>query len=146
MQCNTDYLTTSILYIMSTHDKFPIPLHWLYIYGDRKICAQNCKYSVLTPQIQDIHVHIMPEIVTHLCQLTSIMVSCLLLLPWCTAITGYQISDIYHNSQQQPTVSYRQTSKLLPGASRPTRVKTTTNRNYTCDNSSLLTLCLLFYA
>ena len=27
---------------------------------------QNHKYNVLMPQIQDIHVHIMPETVTHL--------------------------------------------------------------------------------
>ena len=129
-QHNTDYLTTLILYIMNTHDKFPIPLHMFYIYSDRQTSAQNYKYGIFMPQIQDIHVHIMLEIVTRLCQLISIMVSCLLLLHWYTGITGYQISSIYHNSQQQPTASYRQTGELLPGKSRPTRVKTTTNRIY----------------
>jgi len=54
------------------------------------------------------------------------------------AITGYWISSNNSNSQQQPTASYRQTSKSLPGASVPTRVKTSTNR--------IITLCLLFYA
>ena len=46
------------------------------------------------PQIQDVHVHIVPEAVADLCQLTSRTVSCLLLLPWCIAITGYQIIAI----------------------------------------------------
>ena len=32
----------------------------------RQTHAQNQKYNVLTPQIQDIHVHIMPEVITHL--------------------------------------------------------------------------------
>ena len=31
-QHNTDYLTMFILYVTSTWGKFPIPLHWLYIY------------------------------------------------------------------------------------------------------------------
>ena len=31
-QHNTDYLTMFILCVTSVHDKFPIPLHWLYIY------------------------------------------------------------------------------------------------------------------
>ena len=52
----------------------------------------------------------------------------LLRLPWCNTITGYQISSNNSNSQQQPTADYRQTSKLLPGVSQPTRAKTTTNR------------------
>ena len=60
-----------------------------------------------------IHVHIMPETVAYLCQLTSLMVSCLLLVPWCTAITGYWICSNKSNSQQQPTAGYRQTSKSL---------------------------------
>ena len=40
------------------------------------------------------------------------------LLPWCTAIAGYQISSDNSNSQQQPTSSYKQTSKSIPGAVR----------------------------
>ena len=72
----------------------------------------------------------MPETVVHLCQYTGVMVSRLLLLPWCTAITGYWISSNKSNSQQQPTAIYRQTSKSLPGASPLTRVKTTTNTIY----------------
>ena len=32
----------------------------------RQTRAQNQKYSILTPQIQDIDVHIMPEVITHL--------------------------------------------------------------------------------
>ena len=47
--------------------------------------------------------------------------------PWCTAITGYHTSSDNSNSQQQPTVAYRQTSKLLPGVSQSRRVKSTTN-------------------
>ena len=54
--------------------------------------APNCKYSILTLQIQDIHVHSMPETLTRLCQLTSLMVICLL-LPWCTVITDYILSS-----------------------------------------------------
>ena len=37
-------------------------------------------YSVLTPQMQDIHIHIMPETIICLGQQTSLMVSSLLLL------------------------------------------------------------------
>ena len=33
MQRNTDYLTMFTLCVMSARDKFPIPLHWLYIYA-----------------------------------------------------------------------------------------------------------------
>ena len=33
MQCNIGYLIKFILYVMSVRDKFPILLHWLYIYG-----------------------------------------------------------------------------------------------------------------
>ena len=80
------------------------------------------------PQIQDIHAHIRMPKNSH----PSLPATCLMLLPpWCTAITGYHINSIISNSQQQPTASYRQTSKLLPGANWPTRVKTTTNRIYT---------------
>ena len=52
------------------------------------------------------------------------------LSPWCTTITGYRISSNNSNSQQKPTVSYRQTSKSLPEASGPIREKTTRNRIY----------------
>ena len=68
------------------------------------------------------------------------MVSHLLLLPWCMAITGYQINSNNSNSQQQPTASYWQTGKLLPGASSPARVKTTT-KQYMRTNSNMLILC-----
>ena len=68
--------------------------------------------------------------VIQLCHSSSLMVSYLLLLHWCTAIAGYQISNNNSNSQQQPTTGYRQTSKALPGVSLPTTVKTTTNRAY----------------
>ena len=33
MQCNMDYLAMFTLRVTSACDKFPIPLHWLYIYG-----------------------------------------------------------------------------------------------------------------
>ena len=55
----------------------------------------SCVYSVCT------HICFMAETVAHLCQSTSLMISCLLLLPWCTAITGYQISNNNSNTQQQ---------------------------------------------
>ena len=58
-------------------------------------------------KIQDIYVFTMPKIVAHLYQLTSLMVSLLLLLPWCTAIAGYQLSSNNSNSWQQPTAGYR---------------------------------------
>ena len=56
--------------------------------------------------------------------------SCRLLSPWCTAITGYHARSVNSNSQQQTTTGYRQTSKSLPDASQPRRVKITTNRIY----------------
>ena len=78
--------------------------------------------------------------------LTCLIVSRLLFLPWCSAITGYWIgSSNNSNSQQQTTTGYRQTSKLLPGANLPTRVKTITTE-FTHDNLTMLTLCILFYA
>ena len=86
----------------------------------------------------------MPKIVGHLCQFTGLMVSRLLLLPWCSAITGCWISSDNSHSQQQLAVKYRQTIKLLPGTSWPPRVKLP-QKEYTCDNSSMLTICLLFY-
>ena len=63
----------------------------------------------------------MPEAVTRLCQYTSLLVSHLILLPWCTSITGYWISSNKNNSQQQPTIGYTQTSKSIPGMSQLTR-------------------------
>ena len=82
------------------------------------------------PPIQNIHVHVMLETVSHFCQYTGLMVSSLLLLPQCMAITGYQISSTNSNSQQQPTAGCRQTSKSLPSTSPPTRVKITTDTIY----------------
>ena len=77
---------------------------------------------------------IMPEAISHLSQWTGLMVNGMLLLPWCKAITGYQIkSSNKSNSQKQPTTSYSHTSKSLSGSNLPTRVKTTTNRIYTCQ-------------
>ena len=72
----------------------------------------------------------MPETVACLCQMTTLTVSHLLLLPWCTAITGHWISSNNSNSQQQLAAGYRQTSKSLPGMSQPTRVKTPTHKIY----------------
>ena len=86
---------------------------------------------------KNIHIHIMPEIAARLYQSTSLMVSCLLLLPWCTAITGYWISSNNGNSQQQPTHQLQTTSKSLLGTSWPTRVITTTNRICKHDNSTV---------
>ena len=44
-QCNTDYLSTFIFHVTSAHDKFPIPLHWLYIYD---ACMEFASYSIIT--------------------------------------------------------------------------------------------------
>ena len=87
--------------------------------------------SIFTPQIQDIHICSMSKTVAQLCQQTDLMISHLLLLPWCMAITSYRISSNNNKSQQQPTAGYRQTSKSLPGVSLPRRVKITTNTIYT---------------
>ena len=67
----------------------------------------------------------MSETVTRLCQLTNLMINCLL-LSWC----GYWTSSNYSNIQQQPIPSYRQKSKLLTGVWWPTIVETATNRLY----------------
>ena len=74
-------------------------------------------YSILTPQIQDIHVHVMPETVLCLFQSTSLMVSHLLLLPWCTVITGYWIS-----SNNNPTRAFQLSIVALSNLTR-TRMK-----------------------
>ena len=55
----------------------------------------------------NIHICLMPETVSHLCQLTCLMVNCLLLLPRYTAITGYRISSTKSNNKQQPTAGYQ---------------------------------------
>ena len=39
-------------------------------------------------------------------------IACLLLLPWYTTITGYQISS-NNNNQEKSTIGYGQTSKSL---------------------------------
>ena len=71
----------------------------------------------------------------HLCQSTGLIVSSLFLLPWCEVIAGYRISSNNTNSQQQLTICYSQTSKLLSGASLPTRVKPL-QTGYMHNNSS----------
>ena len=71
--------------------------------------------------------------------------SCLLLLPWCTVITGYQINSDNSNSQQQPTTGNKQTNRYqiaITNIVKPPKVIAT----YTCKNSSMLSLCLLFMA
>ena len=106
------------------------------------------KLTVKHPHTSDTRytcIRIMPKTVSYHCQYTGLMTSHLLLLPWCMAITGYLISCDNNNSQKQPTAGYRQTSKLLPGTSLPKRLETTT-KQYTHDNSSMLTLYSLFYA
>ena len=45
--------------------------------------------------------------------------SCLLLLPWYTAITGYHMSSDNSNSHQKPMAGYRQMSKSLLDTSQP---------------------------
>ena len=85
--------------------------------------------SVLTTQLQDIHLCIMPE--SHRSFLYSgLMVNHQLLLSCCMTIAGYRISNNNSSSQQQPTASYKQTTKSLPGMSPLTRVKTTTSTIY----------------
>ena len=93
--------------------------------------VQSHDYSTLMPQIQDIHVR---KIAWSNCLSQSIdqhKLSCLFLLPWCIAITGYHTSSNNSNIQEQLMASYRQTSKLLLGASQPRRVKTTLDGMYT---------------
>ena len=94
----------------------------------RPVCAKNHKYSILVPQIKDIQVCIMLETVTHLCQLTSLMVSCLLLLSWCTAIsTSYWISSTNSNSQQQSTTRFVAISLAVISTCRPNKHHVTQN-------------------
>ena len=94
--------------------------------------AQNHKYSILTPQMQDIHTCTYYPWGSNSSQpITSLLISHLLLQPWCIPINGYWISSNKCYSQQQPIACYRQTNKSSPGISQPTRVKTTTNRTHT---------------
>ena len=96
------------------------------------------------PQIQDIYVK---KIAYNNCLLRPVdlpKLSCLLFLPWYIAITGYHTSSDNTNSQKQLMARYRQMSKSLPGTSQPRKVKTT-KKEYMCNNSSMLILCLLFY-
>ena len=99
--------------------------------------------KVFLHEIQDIHVK---RIVwsSHSSQpIDQLKLSHLLLL-WCTAITGYHTSSGNSNIQQKPMAIYRQTSKSLPGESQPRRVKPPQTK-HTCNNSTMLTLFLLFY-
>ena len=112
--------------------------------NDWVIHAKSHEYSSLTSQIQDIHIK---KIAWSSCLSQSVdrpKLSLLLLLPWCMVIADYHTSSDNSNSKQQPTASYRQTSKSLTSVSE-TR-KTTTNTIYTHDNSSMPTLFLSFYA
>ena len=76
--------------------------------------------------------HVVPEAVTCLCQLTVSLVSHLFLFYLGAHPSLVIILAVYNeiDSQQLSTISFKQTSKSLPGTSPPTRVKTTTNRIY----------------
>ena len=68
-----------------------------------------------------------------------------LLLPCCMDITSNQKSSNESNSQQQPTASYKKQSNhyqtwFCQQEWKPPQTE------YMCNNSSMLTLCLLFYA
>ena len=74
----------------------------------------------------------MLEAVARLCQYTGLMVSCLLLLPWCIVFAGYWICSNKSYIQQLSTASYmyKQASKWLLEVSLQVRVKTTTRGVY----------------
>ena len=98
---------------------------------------QNHDYSTFTSQIRDIHTH--KENSPKNCLFRSVdrpKLSCLLLLPWCTAITGYHTSSDNNNNQQQLMAGYRQTSKLLMDTSQSRRAKFTTNSIYVCPRGA----------
>ena len=97
----------------------------------------NHDCNILISQIQ----YIQKKLPVSASRSTSLLANHLLLLPWCMTIAGYGINSDDSSSQQQPSVGYKQTSKLLPGASLATRVKTTMNIIYLT-----LTLCPPFHA
>ena len=76
--------------------------------------------------------------------------SCLLLLPWYTAITGYHMSSDNSNSLQKPMAGYRQMSKSLLDTSQPRKMQSITNGIYvwvtsevcTYDNTVTTVLCM----
>ena len=91
---------------------------------------QNQDYSTFTSQIQDIHIKKVAQSIAYLGQVDQPKLSYLLLLSWCTVITGYHTSSDNSNTHQQPMAGYRQTNKLLLDTSQPRRAKFTTNRIY----------------
>ena len=102
--------------------------------SDRQTRAHNGKYSILTPQIQDIHIRIIPETVAHPCQYTGVMENHLLLyVPWCTAITGKCNSQLQAN--KRIVTKHKSANKYK---NHPT--------NNMCNNSSMLILFLPCHA
>ena len=68
----------------------------------------------------------------------------LLFLPWCMAIAGYNTSSDNSNSQQQLKVGWRQQANHYRAQVSQEEWKPL-QMEYACDNSSMLTLFLMFY-
>ena len=92
-------------------------LHWSCIDVMFVIHAKSHEYSSFTPQIQDIHIKKIAWSSWLSQSVDRPKLSRLLLLPCCMVIADYHTSSDNSNRQQQPTASYRQTSKSLPGVS-----------------------------
>ena len=64
------------------------------VYRITSIMSSHLRYKIYC-------IHNMSETITCLNQLSCLVVRHLLLLPWCTAITGYWVSSNYSNCQQK---------------------------------------------
>ena len=65
-------------------------------------------------------------------------------IPWCTTITGYQINSTNSNIQQPTTTDHKQANCNQAWVSKQEWKLLQIEHMH--DNSSMLTLCLLFYA
>ena len=117
----------TVIYLMLL-DILTIHQHAVLVLIGRLMRGVMSIVHALTPQIQDIHISKIGCSSYLSWPVDQSNLSRLFLLPCCTTIGGYHTSSDNSNSLQQPTIGYRQTSKLLMGASQPRRVKTTTNQ------------------
>ena len=69
--------------------------------------------------------------------------SCLLLLPWCTAFTGYHTYK--QKNQLQPMAGYWQTRNSLPGTSPSRREKTTINGRHSWQFKYIHPILIVLY-
>ena len=98
------------------------------------------EYSALASKILDMHVRKIAWS-NHLCQPKS---SCLLLLPWCTAIAGYHTSRKISYNQWLATDKHEihYWAWVSKGERKPPQMEDTCDNSSTYVNTTLIVLCM----